>query len=162
MAKAKAKSGLSTEGRIATHRRARFDYEVLDTFEAGIALLGSEVKSLRHGKASLSEAYAVTRRGELWLKGLHIAPYEQAGPDAPDPLRERKLLLHRHEIRRMEAKVHERGHTLVPLSMYWKEGKAKVELALVRGKRQTDKRETIKRREQDREMRRAVRGRGRR
>lgn len=161
MAKAR-KREKADESRIATHRRARFDYEILDTFEAGIALLGPEVKSLRVGKASLSEAYAIIRNGEAWLRGLHISPYEQAGANNPDPLRERKLLLHRHELRRLQSKVAERGLTLVPLSLYWKEGRAKVELGLVRGKRQTDKRETIKRREQDREMRRAVRGRGRR
>lgn len=165
MAKSKSKSkkdGLGTEGKIATHRRARFDYEILDTFEAGMSLLGPEVKSLRLGKASLSEAYGILRKGQVYLRGLHISPYEQAGRENPDPLRERKLLLHKHEIRRLESKVTERGHTLVPLSLYWKEGKAKAELALVRGKRQTDKRETIKRREQDLEMRRAIRGRGRR
>ena len=150
------------EGRIATNRRARFDYEILDTVEAGIALLGPEVKSLRAGNASLAESYAMLRRGEAWLRGLHIAPYEQAGRENPDPLRERKLLLHRHELRRLQTKVTERGHTLVPLSLYWKDGRAKLELALVRGKRQTDKRETIRRREEDREMRRAIRGRGRR
>lgn len=161
MAKARAKTQFSTEGKIATNRRARFDYEVLDTFEAGLCLLGPEVKSLRLGKASLSEAYAILRKGELWIRGLHISPYEQAGRNNPDPLRERKLLLHRHELRRLQSKVTERGHTLVPLSLYWKEGRAKVELALVRGKRQADKRETIKRREQDLEMRRAVRSRGR-
>lgn len=159
--KGKAKNALSTEGTIASHRRARFDYEVLDTFEAGMSLLGPEVKSLRLGKASLSEAYAILRKGEIFLRGLHISPYEQAGRNNPDPLRERKLLLHRHELRRLQSKVTERGLTLVPLSLYWKDGRAKVELALVRGKRQTDKRETIKRREQDREMRRAVRSRGR-
>ncbi|MCP5058665.1 MAG: SsrA-binding protein SmpB [bacterium] len=156
------KNDSAGEGRIATNRRARFDYEILDTVEAGIALLGPEVKSLRAGNASLAEAYAMLRRGEAWLRGMHIAPYEQAGPENADPLRERKLLLHRHELRRLATKVTERGHTLVPLSLYWKDGRAKVELALVRGKRQTDKRQTIRRREEDREMRRAVRGRGRR
>ncbi|MCP3985842.1 MAG: SsrA-binding protein SmpB [bacterium] len=159
MAKKKHSVG---EGRIATNRRARFDYEILDTVEAGIVLLGPEVKSLRQGNASLGEAYAMLRRGEAWLRGMHIAPYEQAGRENPEPLRERKLLLHRHELRRLQTKVTERGNTLVPLSLYWKDGRAKVELALVRGKRQTDKRETIRRREEDREMRRAIRGRGRR
>ncbi len=161
MAKPKARQQLSTEGRIATNRRARFDYEVLDTFEAGIELRGPEVKSLRQGRVSLSEAHAILRRGEAWLRGLHISPYEQAGREAPDPLRERRLLLHRHELRRLASKVAERGHTLVPLSLYWKDGRAKVELALVRGKRRADKRETIKRREQDREIQRLSRGRGR-
>ena len=160
--KGKGKNALSTEGTIASHRRARFDYEVLDTFEAGISLLGPEVKSLRLGKASLQEAYATLRNGEVFLRGLHISPYEQAGRNNPDPLRERKLLLHRHELRRLQSKVAERGLTLVPLSLYWKDGRAKVELALARGKRRADKRETIKRREQDLEMRRAVRSRGRR
>ena len=145
---------------IATNRRARFQYEILDTVEAGIALVGPEVKSLREGKANLGDAYAVIRKGEVVLHHLHISPYEQAR-EQPEPMRERKLLLHRHEIRRLQGKVNERGFTLVPLSLYFLKGRAKVELALVRGKRLHDKRESIRRRETDRELARAARGRGR-
>ncbi|UCE87092.1 MAG: SsrA-binding protein SmpB [Deltaproteobacteria bacterium] len=147
---------------IAKNRRGRFDYEILDTVEAGIALLGPEVKSLRAGKASLSDAYAVVRRGEVYLVNAHISPYEQAGRENPDPRRDRKLLLHRAEIARLHGKVAERGLTLVPLSLYFKDGRVKVELALARGKRRYDKREAIRRREEDRELRRVARGRGRR
>lgn len=147
---------------IAANRRARYDYEILDTFEAGIALVGPEVKSLRAGKANLNEAYAFVRRGEVFLAGMHISPYPQASRENPDPLRERKLLLHRAEIARLEGKVAEKGLTLVPLALYFKDGRAKVELALARGKRRYDKREAIRRREADREAQRAMRGRGRR
>jgi SsrA-binding protein len=146
---------------IAKNRRGRYDYEILDTVEAGIALLGPEVKSLRAGKASLSDAYAVVRRGEVYLVNAHISPYAQAGRENPDPRRERKLLLHRAEIARLQGKVAERGLTLVPLSLYFKDGRAKVELALARGKRRYDKREAIRKREEDRELRRIARGRGR-
>lgn len=146
---------------ICSNRKARHLYEILDTVEAGIALLGPEVKSLREGRASLGEAYARIRGGEMFLVGLHISPYEQAGRANPDPVRERKLLLHRSEIARLAGKVRERGYTLVPLRMYFRGGRAKVELALGRGKRAYDKRETIRRREEDRSLRRALR-RGRR
>ncbi len=144
--------------RIATNRRARFDYEILDTLEAGIALRGPEVKSLRQGQASLGEAFAVVRRGEVWLVGCHIPPYEQAGRENSDPLRERKLLLHAPEISRISGRVGERGLTLVPLSLYWKGGRAKVELALARGKKTHDKRHAIREREERREVDRALRG----
>ena len=142
---------------IATNRRARFEYELLERFEAGIALVGPEVKSLRAGKANLSEAYAIVRRGELYLLGAHIAPYLQASRENPEPARERKLLMHRAEIHRLMGKVKERGLTLVPLRLYFKGGRAKVEIALARGKRAYDKRETIRRRESDRELARAKR-----
>jgi SsrA-binding protein len=142
---------------IATNRRAHFDYEILETVEAGIALLGPEVKSLREGRANLVDAYATVRRGEALLVHLHISPYQQAGRDNPDPRRDRRLLLHRAEIRRLTGKLAERGFTLVPLRLYWKNGRAKVELGLARGKRRHDKRETIKRRESDRELQRAKR-----
>jgi SsrA-binding protein len=142
---------------IATNRRARFEYEILETFEAGISLLGPEVKSLRAGRANLSEAYAIVRRGEVYLVGAHISPYEQASRDNPEPTRERKLLMHRAEINRLVGKVKERGLTLVPLRLYFKNGRAKVEIALARGKRAHDKRETIRRRETDRELARAKR-----
>ena len=147
---------------IASNRRARHEYEILDTMEAGISLRGPEVKSLREGRANLSDSYALLRGGEVFLRNLHISPYQQAGRENPDPIRERKLLLHRHEIRRLRTKVAERGFTLIPLSLYWKEGRAKVELAVARGKRRYDKREAIRRREQDREAQRAARQKGRR
>jgi len=147
---------------VATHRKARFEYEILETVEAGIALVGPEVKSLRAGNASLADAYAVVRRGEVFLVGAHVSPYAQASRENPDPRRERKLLLHRAEITRLAGKVAERGLTLVPLSLYFQDGRAKVELALARGRRRYDKREAIRRREQEREVRRTVRERGRR
>ena len=146
---------------VATNRRARFEYEILDKWEAGIVLVGPEVKSLRAGNANLSDAYAIERRGEVWLLNLHISPYKQAGRDNPDPIRERKLLLQRREIVKLASQLHERGLTLVPLSLYFKGGRAKVELGLARGKKRHDKRETIKRREQEREMARATRSRRR-
>ena len=144
---------------VATNRRARFEYEILDTYEAGLVLRGPEVKSLRAGKASLSDAYAVVRRGEAYLVNAHISPYEEAGRENADPRRERKLLMHRAEIARLSGDVSERGFTIVPLSLYFKDGRAKVELALARGKKLHDKRETIRRREEDRELQRTMRGR---
>ncbi len=152
--KAKAVAG---EGRIASNRRARHDYEILGTFEAGIALVGPEVKSLRAGRANLTDAWAHVRGGEAWLHNLQIDPYEQAGRANLEPKRERKLLLHRHEIARLAGRVTERGFTLVPLSLYWKAGRAKVELAIVRGKKRHDKRQAIRNREEARDMDRAVR-----
>ena len=146
---------------VARNRRARFEYEILDTLEAGIALRGPEVKSLRAGKANLSDAYAVIRGGEVFLHGVHISPYAQAGRENPEPLRVRKLLLHRAEIGRLAGQVAERGLTLVPLRLYFRNGRAKVELAVARGKRRYDKRQTIRRREEEREMQRATRGRRR-
>ncbi|MDJ0851509.1 MAG: SsrA-binding protein SmpB [Myxococcota bacterium] len=146
---------------VATNRRARFEYEILDTVEAGLVLVGPEVKSLRAGKANLSDAYAIIRNGEAWLMSAHISPYAQASRENPDPRRQRKLLMHRSEISRLQGKVAERGLTLVPLELYFKNGRAKVRLGLARGKRRHDKRETIRRREQEREMDRITR-RGRR
>jgi SsrA-binding protein len=146
---------------IATNRKARFEYEILETLEAGMALLGPEVKSLREGRANLADAYAIVRRGAATLVHLHISPYEQAGRDNPDPRRDRRLLLHRAEIRRLEGKLAERGFTLVPLRLYWKNGRAKVELGLARGKKRHDKRETIRRRESEREVARVTRLRNR-
>ncbi len=145
---------------IATNRRARHEYEILETFEAGIALLGPEVKSLREGRANLSDAYAMARGREMFLVNLHISPYRQASRANPDPVRERKLLLHKREIAQLAGSVSQRGLTVVPLSLYFRNGRAKVELALVRGKKLRDKRETIRRRDQELEMRRALRGRG--
>jgi SsrA-binding protein len=146
---------------VASNRRARFDYEILDRVEAGIELRGPEVKSLRAGRASLNEAYALVRGGEVFLVNAHIDPYEQAGRENADPRRERRLLLHKREILRLEGQVAERGRTLVPLALYFRGGRAKIELALARGKRTIDKRQTIQRREQEREVARALRGRGR-
>jgi SsrA-binding protein len=155
---------MATSETIATNRRARFEYEILERVEAGLQLLGPEVKSLRQGGASLTDSYGIVRRGEAWLLNLHISPYEQAGRENPEPRRERKLLLHRREIARLAGRVQERGLTLVPLRLYWKNGRAKVELGLARGKRVYDKREAIKSRDADRELARAVRSgrRGRR
>ncbi len=146
---------------IASNRKARYEYEILDTFEAGMVLLGPEVKSLRAGKASLGDAYAEIRRGELYLLNAHIGAYDQAGRANAPPLRERKLLLHRSEISRLAGRVAERGLTLVPLQLYFKNGRAKVELALARGKRRYDKRQAIRKRENDRDLKRIMRGRGR-
>ena len=143
---------------VATNRRARFDYEIVDTWEAGIQLWGPEVKSLRDGRANLGDSFATVHRGEAWLEKLHISPYEPATRANPtDPQRRRKLLLHRHEIERMDARVREKGLTLVPLTVYFRRGRAKVELALARGKHRHDKRHAIKEREGDRETRRAMR-----
>ena len=146
---------------IATNRKARYEYEILDTFEAGIVLVGPEVKSLRNGKANLTDAYAVIRRGEAYLVNAHIGSLQQASRDNVEPRRERKLLLHKNEIGRLTGRIAERGYTLIPLQLYFKGGRAKVELGLARGKRRYDKRESIRRREQDREVQRAMRGRGR-
>jgi SsrA-binding protein len=148
------------EGRliVATNRRAHFDYEIVDTWEAGIQLMGPEVKSLRDGRCNLGDAFGTVFRGEAWLEKMHISPYEPATRANPtDPQRRRKLLLHRSEIDRLDGRVHEKGLTLVPLVVYFRHGRAKVELALARGKHRHDKRETIKRREGDREARRAMR-----
>ena len=141
---------------IATNRRARFEYEILETVEAGLELLGPEVKSLRAGRANLADAYAAIRRGEAFLMHLHISPYEQAGRENPDPRRDRRLLLHRREIERLAGKVAERGFTLVPLQLHWKNGRAKALLGLARGKRVYDKRQAIRKRETDRELARAT------
>ena len=142
---------------ITSNRRALHDYEILETVEAGLVLVGPEVKSLREGRANLSDSYAVLRRGEAFLVNAHVSPYDKAGRDNPAPRRERKLLMHRAELRRLGPKLAERGFTLVPLSLYFKAGRAKVELGLARGKKQYDKREALKKREQDREIERAKR-----
>lgn len=142
---------------ITSNRRALHDYEILETVEAGIVLVGPEVKSLREGRANLSDSYAVLRRGEAFLVNAHVSPYDKAGRDNPEPRRERKLLMHRAELSRLGPKLAERGFTLVPLSLYFKAGRAKVELGLARGKKQYDKREALKKREQDREIERAKR-----
>jgi SsrA-binding protein len=159
-AERKQQAKTDAEGRlvVATNRRARFEYEILDTWEAGIQLIGPEVKSLRAGRANLGDAFAQVHRGEIWLEKLHISPYEPATRDNPsDPQRRRKLLLHRHEIARLDGRVAEKGLTLVPVTLYFRHGRAKVELALARGKHLHDKRETIRRREHDRETQRVMR-----
>jgi SsrA-binding protein len=142
---------------VATNRQARRDYEILDYFEAGIVLRGSEVKALREAKVQLSDAYGKVSGNELWLHGLHIAGYSHAGRfDSHAPERERKLLLHRSEIDRLRARVDQERLALVPLSLYFKEGRAKVELGLGRGRRQHDKRQAIAQRDADLEARRAI------
>jgi SsrA-binding protein len=141
---------------IAENRRARFDYNLSDRYEAGIVLTGTEVKSLREGRASLQQAYADVRDMEVWLIGAHISEYAQGNVNNHDPDRDRKLLLHRKEIESLIGKVRERGFTLVPTRMYFKGGKAKVELALAKGKERFDKRRDIAKRESDRQIERAL------
>ena len=142
---------------VATNRRARHDYEVLDTVEAGIALQGSEVKSMRTSKVQLKDSYAHVRRGEMWLKGVHIAPYLHShGGDGHDPERERKLLLHRSQIADLAARVEREQLTLVPLSVYFRGSNAKVELGLVRGRKRYDKRHALAERDSRRDADRAI------
>lgn len=138
---------------IARNRRARYEFELLDRWEAGIALTGSEVKSCRAAAVNLAEAYVRLKRREAWLVGCRIAPYENAGYAQHDPMRERKLLLSREELRKMARGVEQRGLTLVPTEVYFKGSRVKVEVALGRGKKLHDKRETVKKREQDRSAR---------
>jgi SsrA-binding protein len=140
---------------VARNRKARHEYHILETLEAGMVLRGSEVKSLREGNASLSDSYARVEHGEVWLYNLHIGTYGPSGPEAHEHKRRRKLLLHRGEIRQLIGKVEQAGQTLIPLEIYFRGGVAKVKLALARGKRHRDKREDIKRREAEREVRRA-------
>ncbi len=146
---------------IVENRKARHEYQLLERHEAGLVLTGSEVKSLREGRAQLQRAFADIRHGELWLVGSHIAPYEQAGDRNHDPDRDRKLLLHRNEISSLVGKVQERGLTIVPTRLYFKNGRAKVEIALARGKDVRDKRRDIARREADRQIERALKQRSR-
>ena len=140
---------------IAVNRRARYDYFIEDEYEAGMVLKGTEVKSLRLGKANIKDSYARVINGEVFVYQLHIGPYPFAYYGNHDPLRTRKLLLHRQEIKRLYSKVNEKGHTLVPLKIYFKAGKVKLSLALAKGKRQYDKREAIKRRDEKRDLDRA-------
>jgi SsrA-binding protein len=146
---------------IAENRRARHEYNLLERVEAGLVLTGTEVKSLREGGAQLRRAYGDIRDGEIWLVGAHIAPYEQGSMDRHDPDRDRKLLLHRREIDSMIGKVQEKGLTLVPTRLYFKNGRAKVELAVARGKDVRDKRRDIAKREADRQIERALKARSR-
>jgi SsrA-binding protein len=142
---------------IAVNRRARHEFHIEETFEAGIVLQGSEVKALREGKANLKDSYGRLEGEEVFLWNAHISPYGPASQFGHEPTRARKLLLHRQEIARLQGKVKERGLTLIPLRLYFKNGRAKVELALARGKKQHDKRESIKEREMRREIDRAMR-----
>ena len=141
---------------IASNRRARFDYELLETFEAGIVLSGSEVKSLRGGHASLGEAFARVDGGEIWLENMHVAPYEQGEKRGYDPRRRRKLLMHRKEIDRLAGVTAEKGLTLVPIQLYFAHGLAKVQIGLGRGKARFEKRQSVIEREARREMERAT------
>ncbi|MBN2416507.1 SsrA-binding protein SmpB [bacterium] len=142
---------------VATNRKARYSYHILDTLEAGIVLQGTEVKSLRNGKANIADSHARVLNGELFLFHLHISPYEQGNIYNHEPTRPRKLLLHKREIRRLEGRVQEKGLTLVPLKIYFKSGKAKVELGLARGKKLHDKRTDISQRDAQRDVEREMR-----
>jgi SsrA-binding protein len=142
---------------VITNRKARHDYLVLDTWECGLMLAGPEVKSLRDGRANLQDSYARIDDGEVWLHGMHVSPYAYSRGDL-DPVRRRKLLLHHKEITELERGTAEKGHTLVPLRVYFKDGRAKVELALARGKRAYDKRQALAERDARRETERAMKG----
>jgi SsrA-binding protein len=142
---------------VARNRKAKFEYELFDRWEAGLVLVGSEVKSLRDGKAQLEDAYAKLRNGELWLMNSHIPEYDKATIETHDPKRPRKLLLHRQEVHRLQTKLQERGFTLIPLSLYFKGPYAKVEVALAKGKKLFDKRESLRKNEDRREIERASR-----
>ena len=144
---------------IAENRKAFHDYHVLDTWEAGMVLLGTEVKSIREGRVNLRDSYARVEKGEVWLYNVNISSYSHRGYADHEPLRQRKLLMHRDEIRKLIGKTTERGMTLVPLRMYFSKGRVKVAIGLAKGKKDYDKRETIKRREADRETRAAMKSR---
>ncbi|MDK1031879.1 MAG: SsrA-binding protein SmpB [Planctomycetia bacterium] len=158
----KKKAKTKTASPRVRNKKARFDFDILEVVEGGLTLVGSEVKSLRDGKANIDEAFARVREGEVWLYNMHIGPYSQAGARGHDTRRTRKLLLHRRQIDVLMGKTQAKGMTLVPLSVYFKRGWAKVELGVAKGKREFDKRETIKTREHKREMARAMALRGRR
>ncbi len=154
MARKLNKRGTST---IALNKKARHDYFIEETFEAGLSLQGWEVKSMRDGRVQLKEGYVIVRHGELFLFGVHLSPLASASTHVtPDPTRTRRLLLHRREISKLIGAVDRRGYTLVPLSLYWKKGRAKLEVGLAKGKKQHDKRATIKQREWDREQHRVL------
>ena len=141
---------------IAENRKAYHDYHILETYETGVVLLGTEVKSIREGRVNLRDSFARAENGEVFVYNIHIQPYSHRGYAEPDPVRQRKLLLHAHEIRKLIGKTVEKGMTLVPLRMYFKNGRVKLALGLAKGKQLHDKREAIKRRETDRETRAAV------
>jgi SsrA-binding protein len=143
---------MNEEKTVVTNRKARYEYEIIDRIEAGLVLVGSEVKSLRAGRANLGDSYAKVTKGEIWIIGMHISPYKEATFQNHDPLRERKILLHRNEIKKLARRVEEKGFTLIPLRLYFKNNIAKLELGLARGKRQYDKKVTIAQRDAKREM----------
>jgi len=142
---------------IAQNKKAFHDYFVEEKYECGIELFGTEVKSIRAGKVNLKESWAQVRKGEVWVEGMHISPYEQGNIFNRDPLRGKKLLLHRSEIRKLDGLVMRQGYTLVPLELYFKDGRVKVQLGLCKGKQLHDKRDSIAKRDSDREIRRALR-----
>ncbi len=144
---------------VASNRRVRRNYEIVDAFEAGLVLTGSEVKSIREGNADLKDSFGIVRNGEAWLVGVYIAPYPFARDGGHQPERERKILLHRRELDRIAGQLQAKGLTLVPLSLYFSEGKVKVELGLGKGKRTYDKRDELRKKAQDRDIERAIRGR---
>ncbi|SHH21684.1 SsrA-binding protein [Anaerosphaera aminiphila DSM 21120] len=145
------------EGALATNRKARHDYYIEDTIEAGIELKGTEVKSLRKGKANIADSYAEIKNGEVFVENMHISPYEQGNIYNVDPLRKRKLLLHKDEIRRLERDIMTKGYTLIPLKLYLNRGRVKVQLAVARGKKLYDKREAIAKKDSERRIRQALR-----
>jgi SsrA-binding protein len=154
---AKAKKRKAAPGDVATNRQASYRYHLLERFECGVVLTGTEVKSLRSGKAQIKDGYASVRNGEVWLHNVHIPPYGPAARDNHDPDRSRKLLLHKHEIDRLIGKTHEKGLTLVPTRLYFRGPHAKVEVALARGKDVGDKRQAMRERDMRREMDQALR-----
>jgi len=143
---------MAEEKNIVVNRKAHHEYDIVDRIEAGIALAGSEVKSMRAGRANLTDAYARLVKGEMWLTGMHVSPYKEATDQNHDPLRERKLLLHRNEIKKLARRAEEKGFTLIPLRLYFKNNKVKVELGIARGKRQYDKKQAIAQRDAKRDM----------
>jgi SsrA-binding protein len=158
LAKAEERNARTNRGEraVATNRRAFHEYEIVEKIEAGIALTGTEVKSLRESQVNLGDGYVVVEDGEAWLHNVHVSPYEAGSYNNPDPARKRKLLLHRREILRLGAKIKKTGSTCIPLSVYFKGPYAKVQIAVAIGKKQYDKRETIRRRESEREARGAM------
>ena len=147
---------MKSDRTFAVNRKARFEYEILDTVEAGVVLVGTEIKAIREGRANLADAYGRPEEGELWLVGAHIAQYSAGGPNNHDPTRPRKLLLHKEQIKRLSKQVTEKGLTIVPLRLYLRRHRAKVQLALARGRRQYDKRQAIIEREREREAQEAI------
>jgi len=144
----------TSERVVTTNRKARHDYHVLESLETGIALTGTEIKSVRQAAVSLSEGFAQLRNGEIWLVGVHISPYKQGSYANVDPMRERRLLLHKKEIRKLASKLTDKGTTLIPLKMYFKGNRAKLQLGVCRGKRDYDRREDIAKRDAERDLRR--------
>ncbi|MBD3218203.1 MAG: SsrA-binding protein SmpB [candidate division Zixibacteria bacterium] len=146
---------------VTSNRKAYHNYHISETYEAGLELIGSEVKSIRQGRVSIQEAYAAVEEGEVWVHSMRINPYEQASFEKHDPDRKKRLLLHKREIRKLKTKTQERGYTLIPLRLYFRKNLAKLEIGVARGKKQYDKRETIKKKEDARRMERGLRERNR-